>query len=58
MLLIGDVGGSWTEWVVLENGVSKRFKTVGVNLVHEKFSEFLKKVKNNLEMSRVREKTH
>lgn len=49
MLLIGDVGGSWTEWVVLENGVSKRFKTVGVNLVHEKFSEFLKKVKNTLE---------
>ena len=49
MLLIGDVGGTQTEWVVLENGVSKRFKTIGVNLIHEKFSEFLKKVKNTLE---------
>ena len=50
MLLIGDVGGTQTEWVVLENGVSKRFKTIGVNLIHEKFSEFLKKVKNTLEL--------
>ena len=49
MLLIGDVGGTQTEWVVLENGVSKRFTTIGVNLIHEKFSEFLKKVKNTLE---------
>jgi glucosamine kinase len=49
MILIGDVGGTKTEWMVLENGVSRTFKTLGVNLVHEKLSEFLKKVKKSLE---------
>ena len=49
MILIGDVGGTNTEWVVLENGVLRRFKTIGVNLVHEKLSEFLRKVRNTLE---------
>ena len=49
MILIGDVGGTKTEWMVLENGVSRTFKTLGVNLVHEKLSEFLKKVKRSLE---------
>ena len=49
MILIGDVGGTKTEWVLMENGVSKRFKTIGVNLVHENLSEFLRKVKDTLE---------
>ncbi len=49
MVLIGDVGGTHTEWMVLENGVSRTFKTIGVNLVHEKLSEFLRKVKKSLE---------
>ena len=49
MILIGDVGGTKTEWMVLENGVSKTFKTLGVNLVHETLTEFLKKVAKSLE---------
>ena len=49
MILIGDVGGTHTEWMILENGVSRTFKTIGVNLVHEKLSEFLRKVKKFLE---------
>ena len=49
MILIGDVGGTKTEWMVLENGVSRTFKTLGVNLVHEKLTEFLKKVATSLQ---------
>ena len=49
MILIGDVGGTKTEWMVLENGVSRTFKTIGVNLVHEKLTEFLKKVATSLQ---------
>jgi len=49
MILIGDVGGTKTEWMVLENGVSRTFKTLGVNLVHETPTEFLKKVAKSLE---------
>jgi len=49
MILIGDVGGTKTEWMVLENGVSRTFKTIGVNLVHEKLTEFLKKVAKSLQ---------
>ena len=49
MILIGDVGGTQTEWVLMENGVSKRFKTIGVNLVNENLSEFLRKVRDTLE---------
>jgi|TARA_B110000305_G_scaffold231189_1_gene284354 N-acetylglucosamine kinase-like BadF-type ATPase len=49
MILIGDVGGTKTEWMVLENGVYRTFKTIGVNLVHEKLTEFLKKVAKSLQ---------
>ena len=49
MILIGDVGGTKTEWMVLENGVYRTFKTIGVNLVHEKLTEFLKKVATSLQ---------
>ena len=48
MILIGEVGGSSTEWRVIEDSVIRQFKTIGVNLIHDSVSSFLKKVHKSI----------